>query len=101
MFDIPLAPEVARRLPCTAVLVSLVEDDEGRPVSVCRQSRTIPPALQRALRARDRGCRFPGCAERRFVESHHIRHWAAGGETSLDNLIQLCCVHHRLVHEGR
>jgi hypothetical protein len=56
--------------------------------------------MQRALRARDRGCRFPGCDNRRFVDAHHVRHWAHGGETSLDNLILLCRRHHRAVHEG-
>jgi hypothetical protein len=31
---------------------------------------------------------------------HHIRHWSAGGETCLQNLLLLCTRHHRLVHEG-
>jgi len=31
----------------------------------------------------------------------HIRHWADGGATSLDNLTLLCSYHHRLLHEGR
>ena len=56
--------------------------------------------MQRALRSRDRGCRFPGCTRHRFVDAHHIRHWANGGETALDNLVSLCRHHHRLVHEG-
>jgi hypothetical protein len=56
--------------------------------------------MQRALRSRDHGCRFPGCTHDRFVDAHHIRHWANGGKTSLDNLILLCRRHHRLVHEG-
>jgi hypothetical protein len=47
---------------------------------------------------RDGGCRFPGCGSR-FC-SHHARHWADGGETRLDNLVLLCRVHHRAVHEG-
>jgi hypothetical protein len=56
--------------------------------------------MQRALRSRDHGCRFPGCTHDRFIDAHHIRHWANGGETSLDNLVLLCRRHHRLVHEG-
>ena len=56
--------------------------------------------MQRALRSRGHGCRFPGCTHDRFVDAHHIRHWANGGETSLDNLTLLCRRHHRLVHEG-
>jgi hypothetical protein len=56
--------------------------------------------MRRALGARDGGCRFPGCTNTRFVDGHHIKHWADGGETSLDNLVLLCRHHHHLVHEG-
>ena len=56
--------------------------------------------MRRALRVRDNGCRFPGCTNTRFVDGHHIKHWADGGETSLDNLVMLCRHHHHLVHEG-
>jgi hypothetical protein len=69
-----------------------------RILDVGRKTRTIPPALRRALEARDRGCRFPGCGLR-FTDAHHIRHWADGGETRLGNLVLLCRFHHRLVHE--
>jgi Domain of unknown function (DUF222)/HNH endonuclease len=95
----PLAPETARRLACDASIVRLIERD-GRPLSIGRKTRSIPPALQRALHARDGGCRFPGCGSRRFVDAHHIEHWAHGGATELANLVQLCGHHHRLVHEG-
>ncbi|MHB1191471.1 MAG: HNH endonuclease signature motif containing protein [Longimicrobiales bacterium] len=64
-----------------------------------RRTRTIPPALRRALEARDRGCRFPGCGSR-FTDAHHVTHWADGGATSLGNTVLLCRHHHRLVHEG-
>jgi Domain of unknown function (DUF222)/HNH endonuclease len=94
-----IAPETARRLACDASVVAISER-EGHPMRVGRKTRTIPPAVRRALRARDRGCRFPGCENRRFVDAHHVQHWARGGETRLDNLVLLCCHHHRLVHEG-
>jgi hypothetical protein len=84
-----LAPETARRLACDASIVR-----NGR------KTRTIPPALRRALRARDRDCRFPGCDNRRFLDAHHVHHWARGGATTLGNLVLLCRRHHRLVHEG-
>jgi hypothetical protein len=56
--------------------------------------------MRRALKARDGGCRFPGCTNHKFVDGHHIIHWADGGETSLENLVLLCRHHHHLVHEG-
>ena len=95
-----LGPDTARRLSCDASLVRMIDDAQGEPLSVGRKSRSIPPALRRALNARDKGCRFPGCCQRSFVDGHHIHHWADGGETSLGNLVLLCRRHHRLVHEG-
>jgi hypothetical protein len=96
-----IAAETARRLACDASLVVLVENEQGEPLNVGRKTRTIPPALRRALRSRDRGCRFPGCTHTRFVDGHHVEHWAKGGETKLSNLVLLCRFHHRLLHEGR
>jgi hypothetical protein len=92
--------ESVRRLACDAETVVIVEDDEGQPLSVGRKTRTVSTAIKRALWARDKGCRFPGCGKRRFVDAHHIRHWSGGGETALGNLLLLCSRHHRLVHEG-
>lgn len=95
-----LAPHTVRRLACDAGVVRIVEDGNGQPLDVGRKTRTISPALKRALMARDQGCRFPGCAATRHLHGHHVEHWADGGATALDNLLQLCPHHHRLVHEG-
>ena len=95
-----LAGETARRLACDASVVRIVSDARGEPLDVGRRTRTIPPALRRALQARDRGCRYPGCTHTRFLDGHHVRHWADGGDTKLSNLVSLCRFHHRLVHEG-
>jgi hypothetical protein len=92
--------ETARRLACDASLIQWLETEEGEPLSVGRKTRSIPPAIRRALKRRDGGCRFPGCTATRFVDAHHVHHWADGGETRMENLIQLCRRHHRLVHEG-
>jgi hypothetical protein len=93
-----LAAETAQRLSCDASIVESHERD-GDVLSLGRKRRTLSPALRRALAARDRGCRFPGCGRTRFVDGHHVRHWSEGGETSLGNLVSLCRRHHRLVHE--
>ena len=94
-----IAAETARRLACDSALVPLVEQD-GEPIAIGRQRRSIAPAIRRALAARDGCCQFPGCERHRFVDAHHIEHWAHGGPTTLDNLVLLCRHHHRLLHEG-
>ena len=96
-----VAAETARRLACDASLVAIVENEKGEPLSVGRKTRSIPPALQRALNSRDQGCRFPGCTHKKYTDAHHIQHWANGGETKMSNLVTLCRFHHRKVHEGR
>jgi hypothetical protein len=92
--------ETSRRIACDCSIYGIKEDEDGEPLSVGRKTRSIPPALRRALRSRDKGCRFPGCTHTHFIDGHHIKHWADGGETSMANLVQLCRHHHRLVHEG-
>jgi hypothetical protein len=71
----------------------------GQVLGAGRKTRSVPPSVRRALEARDRGCRFPGCGLR-FTDAHHVKHWADGGETSLRNMALLCKTHHRAVHEG-
>ena len=95
-----VAVETARRLGCDGALLGVVKGAQGEPLAVGRRTRAVPPAIRRALRVRDGGCRFPGCDRSRHVHAHHIRHWADGGETALDNLVTLCSQHHRQVHEG-
>ena len=94
-----LDPTTMRRLSSEAAVVFVRRGDDGEVLDVGRATRTIPPALRRALRIRDGGCRFPGCDCHRHVDAHHVKHWVDGGETSLDNLITLCRFHHRAVHE--
>jgi hypothetical protein len=93
-----ISAETSRRLACDASRVVMTHDEDGRVVEVGARTRTIPPALRRALQHRDRGCCFPGCGVR-YGEGHHLRHWAQGGPTALSNLALLCRRHHRAVHE--
>ena len=93
-----VSAETSRRLSCDASVVRISEAPDGSILDIGRKTRTIPPALRRALESRDRGCRFPGCGLR-FTDAHHVRHWADGGETKLEHLVLLCRFHHRLVHE--
>jgi len=93
-----VSAETSRRLACDASRVVMQHGRDGRVVEVAARTRTIPPALRRALHHRDHGCRFPGCGLR-VGQGHHIRHWAQGGLTTLSNLALLCRRHHRAVHE--
>ena len=90
--------ETSQRLACDASRVVMRHDADGQITEIGARTRTIPPALRRALEHRDQGCRFPGC-NRRLGQGHHIRHWARGGPTTLSNLTMLCRRHHRAVHE--
>jgi len=93
-----VSAETFRRIACDCGVVAATGD--GAQLNIGRRARSIPPAIRRALALRDRGCRFPGCTHTRFLHGHHIRHWLAGGETSVNNLALLCTFHHHLVHEG-
>ncbi|MGH3744584.1 MAG: DUF222 domain-containing protein, partial [Mycobacteriales bacterium] len=66
-----------------------------------RTHRLVTPALRGRLAVRDRHCRFPGCdITPGRCRAHHIRHWADGGRTDLQNLILLCPRHHAAAHGG-
>src|SRR5215510_9961741 len=92
--------ETARRFSCDASIITLIEDAQGEPLNVGRKTRIISAPLRRLLTARDKGCRFPGCSNARYIDMHHIKHWANGGETGPSNLVSLCRFHHRALHEG-
>jgi hypothetical protein len=89
-----------QRLLCDCSLVTVVEDPNGNPLDVGRKQRTVSTPLKRALYARDRGCTFPGCHRKRYLDGHHLQHWLNGGETNPDNMALLCTHHHKLLHEG-
>jgi len=96
-----IPPDTARRVACDAAVVKVTHGADGGVLDVGRKTRTLPTRIRRALQARDGRCRFPGCARTRYLEGHHVKHWADGGETKISNLLQLCWYHHRAVHEGR
>ena len=94
-------PRTVRRMLCDARVQTIVENAAGDVVTLTSLKREPPPWMVRQVRYRDRQCRFPGCGATRFTQVHHIRHWAHGGRTELDNLLLICFYHHRLVHELR
>jgi HNH endonuclease len=65
------------------------------PLDIGAATETIPVHLRRAVTARDRHCRFPGCHQPPAAcHPHHIVPRAKGGRTSLSNLLLLCAFHH-------
>jgi len=95
-----LPAHVAARIGCDASIRRIVLSPMSEPLDVGRATRTVPPAMRRAVVLRDRHCRFPGCDRpHAWCDAHHAVHWARGGDTSLANLVLLCRPHHRLMHE--
>ena len=65
------------------------------PLDTGAATETIPAHLRRLVIARDRHCRFPGCAQQPAAcQPHHILPRSQGGKTSLTNLLLLCTFHH-------
>ena len=89
----------ARRMCCDAGLSRLVHGPAGEVLDAGRTTRTFTPAMRRAIVARDRGCVWPHCDRpASWCEAHHRKHWADGGETSVENGVLLCGRHHDRVH---
>ncbi len=56
---------------------------------------------RRAVNARDRSCRGPGCGRPiGWTQIHHLQWWRHGGPTAVDNGLALCSACHDLVHHG-
>lgn len=98
----PVSTKTAETLLCDCSVARVVLSGRSEPLDVGRRTSVPPPSLRRAVIARDRHCRFPGCDRPpSWSDAHHVVHWAKGGVTALQNLILLCRRHHRLIHHGR
>lgn len=97
----PLSPQPALRLCCDATVSRIVMAGESQVLDVGRATREWSPGQRRAINARDRCCRGPGCGRPiGWTEIHHLDWWRHGGRTDVDNGLALCAACHRLVHEG-
>jgi hypothetical protein len=91
-----LTVDAALRLADEAGLTFLLQNAKGAVLAEGRSRRTASRAQTMALIARDRGCSFPDCDKPpEWTQRHHVRAWADGGPTDLDNLTLLCGPHHR------
>jgi len=98
-----VSAELAQRLACDAIVWRVVLDPAtGLPLDVGREYRIVPAWIRKAVHARDRMCRWPGCdVPADWTDCHHDVPWYLGGTTDVKHLISLCRWHHGLVHEGR
>jgi hypothetical protein len=99
-----VSPATARRLACDAEVIPVVLGSASDMVSrsvldMGKPTRLFSEKVRRlaVLRDGDR-CVFPACQNSR-QECHHIKHWADGGQSDLDNAAWLCAFHHWLLHE--
>jgi hypothetical protein len=97
----PVTANETQLISCDATVSRIVMDGPSMVVDVGRATRTIPPALRRAVIARDRSCAAPGCYQPpEHCDVHHVVFWSHGGDTSLDNTVLACRRHHRLIHQS-
>ncbi|MCZ4553397.1 HNH endonuclease signature motif containing protein [Gordonia rubripertincta] len=95
----PVSTATAQTIACDAVITKIVLDNNGVPLDVGREHRTVTTAIRKALTVRDKGCAFPGCGcPAGWTDAHHIKFWSEGGETSLANTVLLCRRHHNYIH---
>ncbi len=98
--SLPIATRTAERIACDCTMSRVLLAD-SMVIDVGRATRTVSPPMRRALRVRDKGCRFTGCDRQvNWTNPHHIIAWSRGGPNNLPNMVLLCYFHHRLVHEG-
>ena len=94
-----LSRSTLERIACDCKVSRILTDGPSQVIDVGRATRTISPALWKALVARDQHCTHPGCTRGpAYCEGHHIIHWSQGGTTCLANLKLLCWEHHRKQH---
>jgi hypothetical protein len=102
-FSLPISSKTVQRLACDCSITRILLDSESVVIDVGRSKRTISAPAMRALKARDGGCRWPGCDRPpKWTEGHHLAYWTRDlGDSNLPNQILLCHRHHWMVHEGK
>ena len=97
----PLVPSDLMTLLCDSRLSRQIFSRNGVTLDHGQANRLCTPQQRRAIIARDRTCRFPGCHHTyQSSQIHHAIHWKNGGTSDIDNLVMLCWHHHRFVHRN-
>jgi hypothetical protein len=101
-FSLPISAEAVERLACDCSVTRILLGSDSAVIDVGRARRVVTPSQRRALKARDKGCRWPGCDRpATWSEGHHLDHWIRGGRSDLANFVLLCHRHHWMAHEGK
>jgi hypothetical protein len=100
--SLPVPAATAQRLACDPQLTRIILGPDSEVLDVGRSRRLATSGQDKAIRQRDKHCRWETCDRpAHFCDLHHAIPWWAGGRTDLNNLLLLCRHHHRLVHEGK
>ncbi|WP_322936926.1 HNH endonuclease signature motif containing protein [Nocardioides bizhenqiangii] len=95
-----LSATAIRRLACNSAIIPVVLGGNGEILDLGRSRRLFSPAQRKAMRLRDQRCRSEGCTvPAAWTEAHHLKPWAAGGNTDLGDGILHCNYHHHLAHD--
>jgi hypothetical protein len=98
---LPISAKAVQRFACDSSITRVLLGADSAVIDAGREKRVVSGAARRALEARDKFCRWPGCERpASWTAAHHVIHWASGGKTDLSNLVLLCRHHHWMVHEG-
>lgn len=99
--DLRISAGEMRRLACTAGIIPVVLGGRSEVLDLGRTSRLFSRAQRKGLRIRDRRCRARGCTmPATWCEAHHLKPWALGGKTDLDDGVLLCPFHHHRAHDS-
>lgn len=94
--------QLAARMTCDAFIQTALIDDDGHVLKMGRRKRLFTAIQRLAIILRDKSCQGEGCgAPASWNDVHHVRTWADGGPTDIDNGILLCTRCHQDVHAGR
>ena len=94
-----LDPSEVETMLCDCTISRMILGSDSQPVNLGTETRTYPRWLRRRIAARDRHCKWPGCEiPPGWCETHHVKYWQHGGETSYANGVLLCSRHHHFLH---
>ena len=94
-----LDPSEVETMLCDCTISRVILGPDSRPVNLGSEQRSYPRWMRRSVAARDRHCRWPGCEiPPGWCETHHVKHWQHGGQTSIANGVLLCSRHHHFLH---